>query len=65
MTNIYKLIAILYFGHWSGNHYSTNSFSSLHISSHHCTFCAPLHVKANPALMSVLHPKKPIFNLHL
>ena len=29
------------------NHYCTDSLSSLHISSHHCTFCA-LHFKTNP-----------------
>src|SRR6218665_3016420 len=29
-------------------HYCTNSLSSLHISSHHCTFCASLHVKTSP-----------------
>ena len=28
----------------------TNSLSSLHISIHHCTFCASLHVKTSPAL---------------
>src|SRR6218665_2994797 len=27
----------------------TNSLSSLHISIHHCTFCASLHVKTSPA----------------
>jgi len=26
----------------------TNSLSSLHISIHHCTFCASLHVKTSP-----------------
>ena len=28
----------------------TNSLSSLHTLSHHCTFCASLHVKTSPAL---------------
>ena len=28
----------------------TNSLSSLHISIHHCTFCASLHVKTSPEL---------------
>jgi len=50
ITNIYEfhLVAIVYFGHWPDNHYCTNSLSSLHFSSHHCTFCASLHVKTSP-----------------
>src|SRR6218665_3365769 len=40
---------ILYYGHWTGNHYCTNSLSSLHISSRHCTFCASLHAKTSPS----------------
>ena len=28
----------------------TNSLSLLHISSHHCTFCASLHAKTSPEL---------------
>jgi len=31
-------------------HQCKNNLSSLHISVHHCTFCASLHVKASPAL---------------
>jgi len=31
----------------------TNNLSSLHISSHHCTFCASLHVKTSPALVHI------------
>src|SRR6218665_1066920 len=31
-------------------YYCTNNPSSLHISSHHCTFCASLHVKTGPAI---------------
>ena len=30
-------------------HPCTNRLSSLHIFVHHCTFCAPLHVRASPA----------------
>jgi len=33
-------------------YYCTNSLSSLHISCHHCTFCALLHVKTSPAYHS-------------
>jgi len=29
-------------------HHCTNSLSSLHISVHHCTFCASLHTKTSP-----------------
>src|SRR6218665_1816601 len=32
----------------------TNSLSSLHISIHHFTFCASLHVKTSPALVYVV-----------
>src|SRR6218665_2707241 len=34
-------------------YYCTNSVSSLHILSHHCTFCASLHVKASPAALHI------------
>src|SRR6218665_3908893 len=49
ITNIYEfnLVSIVYFGHWPDNHYCTNSLSSLHFSSHHCTFCASLHYKTS------------------
>src|SRR6218665_171290 len=33
-------------------HYITNSLSSLHISSEHCTFCASLHVKTSHGRLS-------------
>jgi len=35
------------------NHYCTNNLWSLHIFSHHCTFCASLHVKTSPAILSI------------
>src|SRR6218665_2346296 len=40
--------------------YCTNSLSSLPISSHHCTFCASLHVKTSPAHRG-LHVSKLLF----
>jgi len=43
------MMPIVYFGHRTGDHYCTNNLSSLHISSHHCTFYASLHLKARPA----------------
>jgi len=33
--------------------YCTNSLSSLHISVHHCTFCASRHVKTSPAIWAI------------
>jgi len=33
------------------NYYCRYTHSSLHISSHHCTFCASLHVKISPAYL--------------
>src|SRR6218665_1538110 len=38
--HIILCVPIVYFGYWTDDHYCTNSLSSLHISSHHCTFCA-------------------------
>jgi len=39
-------------------YHCTNILSSHHISSHHCTFCASLHVKTSPALTRNLHSLK-------
>jgi len=38
-------------GHWTAwteDHCCTDRLSSLHISSHHCTFCESLHAKTSP-----------------
>src|SRR6218665_1628265 len=47
---------VVYFDHWTNDHYCTNSLSSLHISSDHCTFCTSLHVKTSPASWYKGHP---------
>src|SRR6218665_1522770 len=58
MTLFYKKISI-YPAKFPNDlfYYCTNSLSSLHISSLHCTFCASLQVKTSPALYSAhLYP---------
>src|SRR6218665_21469 len=42
-------------------HHCTNSLSSLHIFVHHCTFCASLHTKTNPALLHELSESVAVF----
>ena len=34
--------------------YCTNNLSSLHISNHHCTFCASLHIQTSPVANATL-----------
>src|SRR6218665_428162 len=42
------------FFHWTlHNHYCTNSLSSLHLLSQHCTFCASLHIKTGPDAQTI------------
>jgi len=45
----YERLLFIIFNHWIDDHYCRNSLSSLCISSHHCTFCASLHIKTSPA----------------
>src|SRR6218665_822508 len=46
----FELRTISYFRHWTDDHCCKNSLSSLHISIHHSTFCASLHVKTSLAM---------------
>src|SRR6218665_2629921 len=41
----------------------TNSLSSLHISIHHCTFCASLHVKTSPGPSSAFDFQQLLFSV--
>src|SRR6218665_1270825 len=47
--------AFFTFFNFSLIHHCNNSLSSLHIFVHHCTFCASLHVKTCPIIMTCLY----------
>src|SRR6218665_1377517 len=55
MTDIYLLYFILLqlFISATGQTIIAKQLSSLHISSHHCIFCASLHVKTSPGIGGV------------